>query len=325
VGALAYDPSTFPEKSEIVWTAGTAPNPQKALSRALTEVAQLAGDFNSGSNYIASGLPKFKTIEACNYVTRTNRQTHLSALPDLSDHNFKTEVERCVGALSDKGMEVIVVNTTHPLLKIPAFYTIIPGAQFRERATGISVGMFSAKLMAENRESTAAIRDLEAFERTLPGQYYTMFYMGTCHMAAGNLKKALVCFQQSMRLHPTEEDIPSIYAYMGVCLKDMGKYTSALEVLKQAETYDAERTEIHNLMGFCHFKLKQHAEAIEHFKRVISINPGSAIDYANIGSNYRDMGEVATAIRYYEMALAIDPSLDFARENLQRLKPKPLT
>ena len=44
VGVLAYDPSTFPKTSEIVWTAGTTPNPQKALSRALTEVAQLAGD-----------------------------------------------------------------------------------------------------------------------------------------------------------------------------------------------------------------------------------------------------------------------------------------
>ena len=58
VGVMAYDPSTFPDKSEIVWTAGTTPDPQKALSRALTEVAQLAGDFNASSNYVASGLPK---------------------------------------------------------------------------------------------------------------------------------------------------------------------------------------------------------------------------------------------------------------------------
>ena len=30
VGALAYDPATMGQSSEIVWTAGTAPNPQKA-------------------------------------------------------------------------------------------------------------------------------------------------------------------------------------------------------------------------------------------------------------------------------------------------------
>ncbi|MEJ2657600.1 MAG: YcaO-like family protein, partial [Desulfobacterales bacterium] len=55
VGVLAYDPSTFPKRSEIVWTAGTTPDPEKALSRALTEVAQLAGDFDTGSKYVASG------------------------------------------------------------------------------------------------------------------------------------------------------------------------------------------------------------------------------------------------------------------------------
>ncbi len=42
VGVMAYDPTTFPHASEIVWTAGTTPSPEKALSRALTEVAQLA-------------------------------------------------------------------------------------------------------------------------------------------------------------------------------------------------------------------------------------------------------------------------------------------
>ena len=58
VGALAIDRSTFPQHSEIVYTAGTTPGPEKAVIRAVTEVAQLGGDFNSGSNYVASGLPK---------------------------------------------------------------------------------------------------------------------------------------------------------------------------------------------------------------------------------------------------------------------------
>ena len=65
---------TFPEKSEIVWTAGTTPDPQKALSRALSETAQLAGDFNTGSNYIASGLPKFKNLAAAGYVINADKK-----------------------------------------------------------------------------------------------------------------------------------------------------------------------------------------------------------------------------------------------------------
>ena len=100
----------------------------------------------------------------------------------------------------------------------------------------------------------------------------------------------------------------------------MGSWDKALEVLKQGEAYDSERTDIYNLMGFCHFKLKQHEQAIENFARVLDLNPGSAIDYANIGSNYREMGEKKKAIYFYEVALSIDPSIEFARENLERLK-----
>ena len=74
VGAMAYDPSTFPALSEIVCTAGTTPDPQKALSRALTEVAQLAGDFNTDSNYVASGLPKYITLEEADYIMNPGRQ-----------------------------------------------------------------------------------------------------------------------------------------------------------------------------------------------------------------------------------------------------------
>ena len=56
------------------------------------------------------------------------------------------------------------------------------------------------------------------------------------------------------------------------------------------------------------------------FKKVLQLDPTSAIDYANIASNYRELGEKAKAIRYYEMALMLDSSIDFARENLAKMK-----
>lgn len=323
VGALAYDPSTFPENSEIVWTAGTTPDPQKALSRALTEVAQLAGDFNTGANYVASGLPKFSSMQEASYITDVDRTKDISELPDISDDNIRKEVENCIAALSKRGMEVIVVDTMHPLVQVPAFYTIVPGAHFRERALGTSVGMFSAKLMASNENPLEAIRSLEQFDQKLPGRYYTQFYMGTCRLALNDPETALTYFEKSLGLNPTEEDIPSIYSYMGVCLKDMGRYEKALSILVEGEKLDEERTDIYNLMGFCHFKLKKHEQAIRCFEKAIKLNPTSAIDYANIASNYRDLGDTEQAVHYYEMALSMDPSIDFARDNLNKLRSSP--
>jgi ribosomal protein S12 methylthiotransferase accessory factor len=319
VGALAYDPSTFPEKSEIVWTAGTTPDPEKALSRALTEVAQLAGDFNTGANFVASGLPKFRSMAAAEYITRVDRTVDIKDLPDRSDPNMKTEIENCISALSKNGMEVIVVDTRHASLDIPAFYTIIPGAHFRERALGTSVGMFTAKIIAESQSPSDALGRLGDFERRLPGKYYTQFYMGNCLLNMERPDEALPYFEKSLTRNPNAQDIPSIYSYIGVCQKEMGAYQKALEALTEGEKLDTERTDIYNLMGFCHFKLKAHENAIECFKKVIALDPGSAIDYANIASNYRDLGEKEKAIHYYELALFHDPGIEFARENLARL------
>jgi ribosomal protein S12 methylthiotransferase accessory factor len=322
VGAMAYDPSTFPEKSEIVWTAGTTPDPQKALSRALTETAQLAGDFNTSSNYVASGLPKFKDLDEADFVIHPESEIDITRLPNLSHDNIKVEVENCISALSRIGMEVIVINTTHPQLEIPAFYTIIPGAHFRERAAVTSVGMFSAKLMAEGEDPQWALSQLKRMDDLLPGKYYIKFFLGSLYLSMNEPSRALGYFNEALDLDPKEEDIPSIYSYIGVCLKDMEQYREAITNLEKAERYDKERTDIYNLMGFCYFKLREHEKAIQCFQKVLQLEPGSAIDYANIASNYRDMGERESAIRYYRFALELDPSIDFARENPMSLEGK---
>jgi ribosomal protein S12 methylthiotransferase accessory factor len=320
VGALAYDPVTFPALSEIVWTAGTTPDPQKALSRTLTEVAQLAGDFNTNANYVASGLPKFTTLEEAGYVINPGKEVNISDLPDLSSNNLKTEILNCLAALEKINMQALVINTMHDQLKIPAFYTIIPGAHFRERSLGTSVGMFSAKHIFENRPAAEAIKQLKSMEKALPNTYYISFYLGACHLAIDNPDSALAYFRQSLVQGPTEQDIPSIYSYLGQALKNMEEYRQALDILKKGEKLDPERTDIYNLMGFCHFKLKEHEKAIKNFKKVIVLDPSSAIDYANIGANYRQMGEKEKAIRYYQMALTLDDSIQFAKEGLEELK-----
>ena len=56
VAALAWDPKTL-GTSEIVFQAGTTTDPVKSILRALTEVQQMACDFDKPSNYRET-LPK---------------------------------------------------------------------------------------------------------------------------------------------------------------------------------------------------------------------------------------------------------------------------
>ena len=322
IAVLAWDPSTFPEKSEIVWTAGTSPDPQKAMSRALTEVAQLAGDFNSGSNYVASGLPKFTRIDDAAFITHPGSLVTLSDLPDLSSPNIRVEVENLIAALKKTDFQVLAMDTRHPDLDIPAFYTIIPGAHFRERAVSASVGMFAARLIIETLDPIQALDRLEALENALPGKYYTCFYKGLVYNAIRDHQTALQEFETALDRDPVRLNLPDICSHMGACLRDLGRYDTAVEICEKGLAVDAQRPDLLNTIGVCHFIQKDHHRAISCFETALEVDPSQAINYANIGSNYRELGETALAVKYYEMALEIDPSIEFARDNLRKLEKK---
>jgi ribosomal protein S12 methylthiotransferase accessory factor len=320
VGAMAWDPSTFPQKSEIVWTAGTMPSANKALCRALTEVAQLAGDFNSGGNYVASGLPKFQSLKAADYVINSGATTTLSELPEIGDNNIKLEVEHCIAALADRGMDVFTVDVRHVQLGIPAFYTIVPGSQFRERSAHSCVGMIVAKILTDTCEPMEAMSKLNRFDEALPYKYYLKFYLGQIHIGLKDYHKAIFYLETAIDLNPPAEDLASIWTYLGLCYKEMEQYNTAKKALEKGHRVDPERTDTLNLIGFCHFKMGNYEQAIDCFKKLITLDPSSAIDYANIASNYRAMGEKAKAIQYYQTALTIDSTIEFAQTHLAKLE-----
>lgn len=320
VGALAIDRSTFPELSEIVFTAGTTPGPDKAIIRAVTEVAQLAGDFNSGSNYVASGLPKPLSMEEVSYITGSNQTITTSEMAELSDNNIRVEIENCTGALSRSGFEVFMINVTHPQLQIPALYTIIPGAHFRERSVRQDAGLFAAKLLNELVDDSYLFEQkLDQMEKSNPNSYYLAFYRGISLFNRGDYGQAITQFDVALDRNPEQEDLPYILSYKGHSLKDLGLFDEAIAVLQDGCREDSERPDLYNLLGFCYFKKERYQEAISHFERAVELNPASAMDYANLGVNHNRLGNKEEAVRYFTLALTMDPMLDFAQKQLQEL------
>lgn len=321
VAAVAIDRKTFPETSEIVFTAGTTPDPEKAIIRAITEVAQLAGDFNSGSNYVASGLPKPLSMEEVSYVTDSGLHTTVGQMPSLADDNIKTEVERCVSALAGRDLEVFMLDVTHPRLQIPAIYTIVPGAHFRERSMIQDVGLFAARLLVELMEESEQLEQkLAVMEQLIPEAYYLAFYRGRNLYDHGRFEDALAAFDRALSLFPEKEDLPYIYSYKGHCLKDLGAYDAAMEVLELGLAEDEQRPDIYNMLGVCCYKKEAYEQAIVHFHRAVELNPASAMDYANLGVNYRKVGNRDQAVHFFSIALSLDPAIEFARQQLDELQ-----
>ena len=113
VAAIAWDPSTLGQSSEIVFTAGTAASPAKAAIRAVTEIAQLAGDFCTNACYEASGLSKFNTLEEAAWLFE-GPSVSLDSLPTVEDSDIRQELLTALKGL--RPMTMYAVETTHQRL-----------------------------------------------------------------------------------------------------------------------------------------------------------------------------------------------------------------
>jgi ribosomal protein S12 methylthiotransferase accessory factor len=207
----------------------------------------------------------------------------------------------------------------HPQLQIPAAYTIIPGAHFRERATSGDAALFVAKLAADLLDPIRLEEKLRTMQQHLSGAYYVEFYRGRNLYDQGQIEPALPFFQKALNLHPHEEDKPYLYSYIGSCLRDLGRFEEAVPILEQGLACDEERPDIHNTLGVCHFKAQRFEQAVHHFQRAVQLNPVSAIDYANLALNLQRLGRKEEAITNYQIALGQDASITFAAENLTQL------
>jgi ribosomal protein S12 methylthiotransferase accessory factor len=319
VGALAYDPSTFPDSSEIIFTAGTTPNPEKSLCRALTEIAQLAGDFQTHTSYKPT-LPKYTDLEEARYLMDNGDKVAISSLPNLDHDNLRVEIDRCVQALARIGLEVFVVNVTHPELGVPAVYTIVPGAHFLDRTRDTDFPQHAARVLLKTLDGDHMAKQMERLLEIFGPRYDLTFFMAHTLELQGEVEAALEWFQRALAQNPDPREIASIHVHIGSCYKDLEDFPRALDALAEAEGLNPDLKEIYNLRGFCHYRLKQHHEAIAAFERAIELDPGSAIDYANIGSNLRDLGFKEEAVKLYRMALELDPEIEFARDNIVRLE-----
>ncbi len=318
VGLVAYAPETFPEKSELVFTAGTATSPHKAAIRAITEAAQLAGDFLSKTRYQPT-LPRYESLEQARYLLDTTTRVSILSLPDISNDNIRAELETVVAALSRSGLTLYAVNITDELLDVPAVFMVVPGAHLQERTRKDGLLFHFARLASLAPEPAQAIALTRRYLETFPGRFETLFFAGYALERAGMARQALTLFRQALAANPDPDHLTSIHAHIGVCLKDLGDLDGAIRALTAATSLVNAQKESFQVLGQCYYMRKAYYRAIDAFGQAIQRDANSAIDHANMAACLRELGHRAEAIRLYEIALRLDPLLHAARVHLERL------
>lgn len=312
VAALAYDPATFPAKSEIVFTAGTASSPAKAAIRAITEVAQLGGDFCTCSCYEASGLPKFTTPDEFAWLLE-GPEVNLDELPDISTADIREEITRATKALAP--INIYVVETTHPGLDVPAHYCIAPGLSFRERDRNQSLGLFTGRKLAEAGDFAG----MEALAALCPNAHYLPFFRGLLALGDGDCQKAASLFAEAAPIQPDDEARALALFYEAYALTMLENWQGALPHLREAFSLCPAMREYGNLLGVSLYKIGDYPAAEAVFDKVLKLDRGSAMDLANRGVCRKLQGKYEAAKEDLENALALDQSLDFVRKHLDEI------
>ncbi len=319
VGAVAYDESTFPDTSEIVFTAGTATSPAKAAIRAVTEVAQLGGDFCTSACYEASGLSKFEKLEDIAWLLE-GEKISLDDLPSAESDDILMELHILIRSLKSKGYPVYAISTKHKDLDISTHYCMVPGLAFRERDKNQSLGLFVGRILVEEYQEDLAFKGLELLEDSYPDAHFLPFFHGMLALRQENFAKANTLFAMAEPLQP-EADAKGLAAfYAGYALTLEGKWDEAIEFLDKAVKHCPEMKEYNNLLGVAYFKQQDYILAANAFHQVLQIDKGSAIDIANLGLCHKFMGNSEEAKHYLSVAIELDASLEFAQKHLAELE-----
>ncbi|MBO4300758.1 MAG: YcaO-like family protein, partial [Desulfovibrio sp.] len=317
VAALAWDPATFPHSSEIVFTAGTAASPAKAAIRAITEVAQLAGDFCTKACYEASGLPKFSEISQADWLLQGSL-VPLQSLPDVTSDDIREELLTALRQLAP--LDLYAVETTHPAVGIPTHYSIVPGLEFRERDRNESLGLFTGRKLVEDADPDIAAHGLEVLADCYPEAHFLSFFHGMLALRAGDYEAARQAFAASVPLQPDTDARALAAFYQGYASTLDERWQEALPALEEAVRLCPEMKEYCNLLGVARFKNGDYASAATAFRNVLRVDKGSAMDLANLGLCEKILGSRDEARSHLQSALELDPSLDFAKKHLAELQ-----
>lgn len=321
VAVTAWDPSTFPGMSEIVFTAGTSASPCKAAIRAFTEVAQLAGDFETGRVYEASGLPKFTEVEQTGWLA-AGSCVKMNSLPSVESLDIFDELKTFAAGLEEQGYTLYTVDTTHPELGVPANYNFVPGFDFRERTPHASLGLFVGRILSEKVALDIAGDGLDVISDIYGDPYFVPFFEGMLALRGGDTSRAVDMFTIATELQPADEEKALSAFYTAYALSLEERWPETVPFLDRAIELDDEAKEYFNLRGVAKFKAGEYARAADDFKGALALDSGSASDLANLGLCHKFMGDDDEAIEYLSTAMELDPSLEYAQNHLQELLDK---
>ncbi len=120
---------------------------------------------------------------------------------------------------------------------------------------------------------------------------YALAYFGLADVYFGNTKQydeAVKYYALGLKFKP--DSLNPLYR-LGWCLSDLGQYQAALAPLQKVLSLQADHVNAQRELGYAHYQLKNHDEAVVIFKRLLQQNEKDALTMYYLGLTYVAKGD----------------------------------
>ena len=177
-----------------------------------------------------------------------------------------------------------------------------------------------ASLADSNAKSAAAQATLHSAEASTPRDFAGWVRLGDSASQAGQWSRAADAYQHAAAFHP---DNANIVDKWGVALYRAGDAAQAVEVLQRGLNLNPDSAFVRQVLAGALASLNRLQDSNAQLHKILQANPTwehADQVHLTLAVNAERSGDPQTAIREYQQALALNPSLDYAIKRLAALK-----
>lgn len=178
--------------------------------------------------------------------------------------------------------------------------------------------MYLALAQIKDRSNLeAGLRQLSALiEKHRPGQAGFYAGLGEGYRAAGDLAKAIPCFEEATRRAPASE---IVWLQLGSALMESGQWVKAETALRRAKALRADDPAVLTLLGWVLWQQDKATEGRASLEAAVKIDPDLADARNYLGSLLMATGNAPAAEREFREAVRINPATAEYRAKLAAL------
>ena len=182
------------------------------------------------------------------------------------------------------------------------------------------------RLQSRDEEALEAYRAvLEIDPRYAPAHAYMGYVLLQLHRYAEAIKplnKALILIKAAPTLTSNLPTAGLLHALLGKASWGLGRLEAGDEYFRRALELDPHNMQTIEYVAAAHFRQKRYQETLDLYRTLLEIDPDRAATHADIGATLHFLGQSEEAIRSLERALALDPTLETAKANLEEMRKR---